>query len=287
MRMTIHLVPAEDAGWMLPLFEPTIARWSRRRLEQLGMEPKARQKALRIIERALDLEGPLTRPELAERIVSGGVQLDSSTRLHITLLSVTSGIACLGPDRGRSTCLVRREDWLGKRPRPDRERGLAELARRYLGAFGPASERDFAYWSGLPLRELRKGLSGISAELDQSRLGGETLLALRKPRRRVPPVGQVRMLGAFDTYMLGYKERGFAVRPEDEALVKEGGGGWIRPVIVQDGRLIGGWRVTRKGGKMQIKLIPLQPFSSVTRRAIDVEVADIGRFEDRRVSVEG
>ena len=39
MRMTIHLIPTDDAGWWLPLFEPVIEKWSRRRLEQLGMPP--------------------------------------------------------------------------------------------------------------------------------------------------------------------------------------------------------------------------------------------------------
>ena len=37
MRMTIHLIPTGDAAWWLPLFEPDIERWSRRRLAQLGM----------------------------------------------------------------------------------------------------------------------------------------------------------------------------------------------------------------------------------------------------------
>ena len=32
MRTTVHLIPTDDAGWWLPLFEPGIERWSRRRL---------------------------------------------------------------------------------------------------------------------------------------------------------------------------------------------------------------------------------------------------------------
>jgi hypothetical protein len=287
MRMTIHLIPSDDAGWMLPLFEPKIERWSRSRLEQLGMPAAAVRKAHRAAKRTLQREGPVTRPQLRERIAAAGVELDTQTGHHVIGLVVTSGLACLGPDRGRTTCLVLREEWLGKQPRFDRDKALAELARRYLRAFGPASDRDFAYWSGLTLGEVREGLRAISGELTESRLGEETLLSLKKQRRRAPPAGQLRMLGAFDTYMLGYKDRGFAVPPDEETFVTEGGGGWIRPVIVEDGRLIGGWRVTRKGGEMQISISPLAPFSSVTRTAVEAEVADIGRFEGRPVTVEG
>jgi len=279
MRMTIHMIPTDDAGWMLPLFEPAIEKWSRRRLEQLGMPPRTQEKALRVVERTLDREGPVTRPEVAERVRSAGVELDTYTRGHVVGLAVSSGLACLGPDRGRTACLVRREDWLGKLARFDHEVALAELARRYLRAFGPATERDFAYWSGLGLREVRAGLAGITSELTESRLDDDAMLSLKGKRSRLPPTGQVRMLGAFDTYMLGYRSRDFAVPTEHVAAVKEGGGGWIRPVIVEDGRVIGGWRSTRSGGRIEISLNLRQPLSAAVRKAIDAEVADIARFE--------
>ena len=85
------------------------------------------------------------------------------TRGTVVLLAVTSGMACLGPDRGRQTCLVLRRDWLGDPPPFDREVALAELARCYLRAFGPATDRDLATWSGLGLREVRSGL-GLGVE---------------------------------------------------------------------------------------------------------------------------
>ena len=47
MRMTIHIVPTDDAGWLLPLFEPRIEKWSRTRLGQLGMPTRTQDKALR------------------------------------------------------------------------------------------------------------------------------------------------------------------------------------------------------------------------------------------------
>jgi uncharacterized protein YcaQ len=195
------------------------------------------------------------------------------------MLAVTSGTACLGPDRGRSTCLVLRRDWIGELPGFDRDAALAELARRYLHAFGPASERDFAYWSGLSLREIRTGLSAISAELAESPFGEETLLTLKAEQRRLPPAGSIRMLGAFDTYMLGYRDRGFAVAPDDAAVVKEGGGGWIWPVIVEDGTVIGGWRSKRTKAGLEVVVRPLRRFDDTVRTAIEAEIDDIARFE--------
>jgi hypothetical protein len=283
--MTIHMIPTEDAGWWLPLFEPGIERWSRRRLTQLGLPAAKQDKALRVVARVLANEGPLTRSEVRERIEDAGIDLNTQTGMHIALTAVVSGIACLGPDDGAQTCLVRREDWLGKLPPSDRDKALAELARRYLGGFGPATDRDFAYWSGLPLREVRTGLQSISAEIGEVAVGDQTMLTLRGPDPGLPRRGQVRMLGNFDTYLLGWKDRKFAVTGEHAAHVKEGGGGWIRPVIVEDGVVVGGWRSARRGGRIEISLNLPKVERERLGAAIEAEVADIARFEDMEATI--
>jgi hypothetical protein len=287
MRTTVHLIPTEDAGWWLPIFEPGIEKWSRRRLSQLGMSAGQENKALRVIAKALADEGPMTRPEAAQRVVEAGIKLNASTRLHVIGLAVTSGIACLGPDRGKQTCIVRREDWIGKPPPFNRDRALAELARRYIGAFGPATDRDFAYWSGLPLRDVRAGLESIAKEIEEIRVGEETMLVRRGGLPRVPAAGQVRMLGNFDTYLLGWKNRSFSVASEHATHVKEGGGGWIRPVILEDGIVIGGWRSSRKGEALEITLNLPEAERERLGGKIDAEVADISRFEAMDVAVAG
>jgi hypothetical protein len=279
MRKTIHLIPTDDAGWWLPLYEPETERWSRRRLEQLGLPESKQNKALDVIARALADDGPLTRTQARERVEAAGVKLNQQTGMHIALTAVLSGIACLGPDRGKTTCLVRREDWIGKPPPFDRDRALAELARRYIRAFAPATERDFAYWAGLPLRDVRAGLKSISGEIDEVRVEEETMLAPRGGLPRLPTTGQVRMCGNFDTYLLGWKDRSFSVASEHATHVKEGGGGWIRPVIIEDGIVVGGWRSSRKGGHLEISLNLPDAERERLADKIEAEVADLSRFE--------
>ncbi len=285
MRMTIHLIPSDDAGWWLPLFEPGIEQWSRRRLGQLGMPARTQERALREIVRMLERDGPLTRTEVGNRLREKGIELDNLTGGHVLGLAVSSGKACLGPDRQGGTCLVLRHDWLGEQPRFDRDIALAELARRYLGAFGPATDRDFAYWAGLGLGEVRAGLEAIAGELEEVRVGDATLLALRGKLPRLPRLGQLRMLGNFDTYLLGWKDREFSVPAHHGTTVKEGGGGWIRPVIIRDGVVIGGWRSSRKGGRIEISLNLADSLTAAARKAIDAEIEDIERFEGIPVNV--
>jgi hypothetical protein len=279
MRMTVHLIPSDDAGWMLPLFEPIMEKWQRRRLVQLGLKPGDDDRALEVIKRALGADGPLTRNEARARVTEAGIELSQETGLHIVGLATTSGMAIQGPDFGVSPSLVLRREWLGEARPFDREAALAELSRRYLGAFGPATDRDFSRWAGLPLRDVRAGLAAIAPELTEQRVGEEVLLSLSKAGPRLPRSGHVRLLGAFDTYVLGYDSRDFAVSAGHGRRVNTRGGGMIEPLIVRDGEVLGLWQMRRKGKRIEAKLDPFEPLEADVEAAVEAELEDIARFE--------
>jgi len=275
MRKTIHLIPSEDAGWMVPLFAEATVRWSRKRLADFGLDRRAQDRALKYIHDLIDAEGPLTRREIGVHLTEAGYELAAEFKVHLWLLATLDGELCLGPDRGAYACLVRTSDWLGKLKERSREDSLAELARIYLRGYAPASERDFARWAGLPLRDARVGFERIARELARD---GE-LMRLKKGARRPGRSPVVRMLGAFDNYNLGYVDRGFAV---GEADVKQlaPGGGIIRPAITVDGAIVGTWSSKRSGRRLAVTIEPFAPLSNAVESGLTDEVADLGRFED-------
>jgi hypothetical protein len=168
--------------------------------------------------------------------------------------------------------------WLGEVERRPRAESLAELARRYLRGYGPATDRDFARWAGLPLRDVRLGIGRIASEVEEVKVDGNTLIRLkRKPRAPARPV--VRLLGAFDNYNLGYTSRAFAV---DDVDVKQivPGGGIVRPTITVDGRFVGTWSSRRSGRRLAVTVEPFAELRPETVGAIADEVDDLGRFED-------
>jgi hypothetical protein len=255
MRGTVHIVAAEDAAWLVELFAPLALPGSHRRLGQLGVAEVDRQRAVEVIRSALADRGPLTRSELMEPLTRAGITTDGQAAAHLPLLAALEGHLCFGPlARGKPT-FVLRDDWLGPDlPRMPRDTAVAELARRYLRAFGPAEPEDFATWAGLPLREARAAWPGASA-------------ARRAAAAPDPPV--TRLLPAFDTYLLGYRSRDFTV-PREHARKVWPGGGIVRPTVVENGHAIATWK--RSGAKIEI-----EPFG---RRAVtaDDEIADVARF---------
>jgi hypothetical protein len=110
-----------------------------------------------------------------------------------------------------------------------------------------------------------------------------TLLSLKASRPRLPAPGQVRLLGAFDTYVLGYANRDFAVAPDHGRGINTRGGGMIEPVIARDGELLGTWRLARKQKRAEVALQPFAGLKPSVREAIDAEIEDLARFEGRDV----
>jgi hypothetical protein len=275
----MHLIATDDVFWLVPLFDSALAATSRRRLAQLGLDGAAQRKALRTIKRALESDGFLGRSELVRRLGHSGVEIDASRRVHLFRLATAEGIACLGPDAGAETLLALARDWLGERPKHDREAALDELARRYLRAFGPATEVDFAGWSGLGLTELRGALARIGGELAEVRVGERRAWTLRRSPRR-PREGIVRLLPGWDNYLMGHRDRDFIAEPANWRRIMPGGG-LLRPAILVDGVAAGTWGLRRGGSSLRVTLSPFGELEAAVEEAIQAEVADIGRFEGR------
>jgi winged helix DNA-binding protein len=281
MRMTLHLLDADDARWMLPLFEPGIERWSRRRLGQLGMGGPVVERAMSQIERLLASGEPASRSQVVERLARVGIELTTQLRTHVFVTAVTSGIAAFGPDAERGQpALMRRDAWLGEAPRFDRERALAELARRYFAAFGPATEKDFAGWAGLPLRDLREGMRTVGGDLREVDLAGERAWSLGAERR--PASGPVvRLIPGWDNYLMGWRDRSF-LAPRERWTRIGLGGGMLLACVLRDGVAVGTWKLRRTGGRAKVQVAELERLDGATRSAISEEIADVARFEGLR-----
>jgi hypothetical protein len=158
-------------------------------------------------------------------------------------------------------------EWLGPTPSFDRDRALAELARRYLAGHGPADDRDLARWAGLPLRDARAALSAIAGEL-YVRADGLVDVAGRSRAARLPPP---RLLGAFDPLLLGWRSRESILGDGEPRVIR---GGLFRPVALVRGHAVATWKLS--GGNVE-----LEPFGRISRddaAAIEVEARDVRRY---------
>jgi hypothetical protein len=165
MRGMLHLVPAEDLGWLLQFFGPVFIRKSDRRYKQLSLDQETRKRAASEIRKALSQRGPLIRAELAEALAAKGIPVEGQFIAHLVRYAALEGVVCFGPERDGQLTYVLLDDWVGPAGQHDADQIQAELARRYLEAYGPAAPDDLASWSGISIGEARAGFEVISNDL--------------------------------------------------------------------------------------------------------------------------
>lgn len=266
-RGTLHLVRSEDYPWLQALTTPPLFTSSVRRLKQEGVLPGAAERAVAVIERALEDEGPLTRLQLRERLDAAGMQTDGQALIHLLFLAALRGIAVRGPMVGKQHAYVLVRDWLGE-PRPvDRGVALAELARRYLVGHAPAGDRDLARWAGLPLRDARAGLKAIGSELEETG-AGLVRLAGRPVAGEIP---RPRLLGAFDPVLLGWNSREAILGPHTHLVTVNG---MFRAFAMVEGRAAATWKFA--DGSVTVQ--PLGGLDERAAAALEVDAADVARF---------
>ncbi len=291
MRGTLHLIAADDLGLLLGLLGPVFLAGNQARHAQLGLDRDLKRRGVDAIRRILSEAGPLTRYEIVDRLQPHGVDLDRKTQAPIHLIQVAAleGVLCLGPDReNREPTYVLIDDWL-QRPRSRSSRAaLGELARRYVAAYGPAALEDLVTWSGLPVATARSAITMALPALAEVTVDGRTCLLLKerieRMREPLPARKTVRLLPAFDTYLLGYRSRELAVPAALERRLLRGGG-WRHPALVVDGRALGAWSLRARGVRGQVLVETLEPGGRAIRQGTEDEVADIGRFLGRDLTV--
>ncbi|MCD0452150.1 winged helix DNA-binding domain-containing protein [Actinocorallia sp. API 0066] len=270
MRGTLHLVPARDAGWLRELLAPSLLRRSERRYRELGLGPAELARGERVIADAL-ADGPLTRDELAVLLKEAGLDVSGQVPFHLVRRSALLGAVCFGPLRedGAATYVLV-ADWLPSAAGPSGEDAVRELLHRYLAAHGPATAADFATWSGLGLPATRAAWTHLltSGSIEPCRVGDQPEHALPAGEPlTLEPTGDVRLLPAYDNYLVAYKNRHLSVPPEHERAVWPGGG-QINPTIVVDGLVQGTWRQNHTP----------TPFHPLPQPALTTELTDISHF---------
>jgi hypothetical protein len=188
MRGTLHFVPAPDVRWMLDLLTPRVLAGSVNRQAALELDAAVFARCRQVFQRALTGGRQLTREEMLTTLERGGIPVDPRRGYHILWRLGQEQFLCFGPRAGKQPTFVLLDEWVPASRRLSREESLAELARRYFTSHGPATLRDFVWWSGLKVSDARTAIELSSSSLASETIDGTSywLPQNSTPRRRQP-----------------------------------------------------------------------------------------------------
>ena len=282
MRGTLHFVPARELRWMLQVTTPRMIAGLARRHRQLELEDEDFAQARDLVVEALAVGGSLGRTELMELWERNGIRTTGQRGYHLIYYLAQTGVICWGPPHRSQQSLVLLDEWAPGQRRLDGDEALAEFLVRYLAGHGPATLKDYVWWTKGTLAGAKTGLAIIRDRVTSFDLDGATYWMTTEladsAGSLTPRARSLHVLPGFDEYLLGYQDRTAVLAPEFADRVVPGANGIFKPLIVSKGRIAGTWRRAANGTRVAIESQPFTPLSLTEQSGFATGVRAYGRF---------
>ncbi|MGX1160058.1 winged helix DNA-binding protein [Arthrobacter sp. SLBN-100] len=258
MRGTLHVVAPEDLHWMLDLTAERLTKGIAGRHRELGIAWADIEKCRDLALERVAGRGSISRGELFQVFDAAGQPTQGQRGIHILGTLCRHGWLVQGPLAGNQQLLVDFESWIPVSRRLERQEAIAEFALRYFRSHGPATIRDFAWWTQIPLTEVRAAFEEAKDQLVELEFEGASFWLSPETASLldggVPGQRSVLLLPGFDEFVLGYTDRSLVLKPEHANKIVPGGNGVFKKTVVAGGEVIGTW--AREGTSASAAVVP-------------------------------
>ena len=277
MRGTLHFVTPEDCRWMLKMLTHRIMQRMATHYRKLEIDSKVLTKSKKVFEKMLTGGVALTREELYDGLTKAKVNVEGERGIHLINTAAQDALICFGPRNGKQHTFVLLDEWIAQPKERQPDEALAELTWRYFNSHGPATTHDFAWWSGLTLAEVKRGIEM------QSTLKCESIQDVNywfNPESIITKIKSpnVNLLSWFDEFIISYKDREAAFDPATKKFIGNPKNGIYTPVILIDGKIAGNWKRTISGTSVEVETAPFRTFTASEKTAVKRQIDRLKKF---------
>jgi hypothetical protein len=285
MRPTWHFVTPADICWMLELTAKQVKARFGYYNNRLGLDSEVLAKSNDVLVKALEGGKQLTRAGIASTLQQAGIDTNDNLRFgHILANAEQDGVIVSGGRQGKQFTYALLPERAPQLRVLARDEALAELARRYFESHGPATLKDYVWWSGLTVSDARAGIEMVKSQLAQEEIGGQAYWFTPSTRRaaaKAQPKSQapvVHLLPNYDEYIVAYTDRSAISEAVTDEKLDSRGNILFQYTIVIDGQIVGTWKRTFKKNTVVIALEPFRPLSADEEQAVTEATRRYGEF---------
>lgn len=287
LRPTWHLVALDDVRWIQALTAPRVHQLNGSMYRNLELDSETLAHTSSLMTSMLAGGNHLTRKEIGTRLAGNGIGATGQRLAYIVMYAELEALICSGPRQGKQQTYALVDERSPKGRALDRDEALARLAERFFRGHGPATAYDFAWWSGLTIADVKRGVA-MASGLESADYDGATWWAEPDwPEVDVEvDATRVHLLPNYDEYFSRDNRRSpypgadaMGGRAEAAALA-----GYAHHVVI-DGEWRGGWRRTIGTRSATVELDPTAAYTAKERAALDQATAAYGQFLDLPVAM--
>lgn len=277
LRPTWHFVSKNDIRWMLQLTAPRVKKQLESYNKMVKISAANVVKSLAVLEKILANGNYLTKQEIGEHLEVAKVKLAPNQVSLVLSYAEVEGLVCSGVVKGRKQTYRLLSELASGSEKFDRDKALAELARRFFVSHAPATLEDFTWWSGLTITEAKKALEMNKHWLVREEVGGHTYWLAGDFKGFDVDESTVHLLPNFDEYIVSYKDRGdvFTHGYYDKVINTFG---IFKPTVMVNGQMVGRWKRVAKSKKTTAEVELFVKISKQVRQQVKQEVEIYERF---------
>jgi hypothetical protein len=277
LRPTWHFVAPRDLRWLMRLSGPRVIAWNARRCRELGLDAKTLAKTNDVIGDAV-AERPLTRRALVAILGQRKLSPDGQRMPYMLMRAELDMVVTSGPLEGKQHTYAAFDARVSPAREITRDQALGRLAKRYFSSRGPATLKDFSWWSGLPMPDVRRAAEIAGRALKRIDTDGRTyLFAGEQPSPRAVR-SRVDLVQIYDEIGIAYTESRDVLQSDRAMVMVTSNLGGYPHVILREGRLLARWKVVRTRDQVRVETRIDGMLDAATRASLDRAVERYERF---------
>ena len=279
LRPTWHFVAPVDIRWIQSLTSPTVHAFNAYYYRLAELDAKLFMRAMKLLQKMLEGKNFLSRTRIQVLLEKNKIMARGLRFGLILMFAELEGLICSGPRTGKQLtyALLEERSDIASAYRPTDP--LAELTNKYFSTRGPATARDFMWWSGLKARQVREGIESLPGSFEKETLNEREYIFLPLEAKPKAPMQSSFLLPDYDEYGISYKNRdAYAVKNDKELFRK------LNPTykhyLVIKGKISGRWKRVVTKGIMSADAICLPGVGKNGQLAIRKAIDRYNRFQN-------
>ncbi|MBC8173230.1 MAG: AlkZ family DNA glycosylase [Chitinophagales bacterium] len=282
LRPTWHFVAPADIRWMLKLTAPGVQAFNAYYYRKYKLDETVFKRANKILIKELRDSKHLTRKELNIKFKEAGIIADELRLACIMMYAELEGLICSGPRRGKQFTYALLDERVKKTYTRKPDEALAELTLRYFNSRGPATIHDFAWWSGLSMAVVKKGILLNTQKLSKEVINGQEYWLGKDSQIVRPKYNRAFLLPDYDEYGISYKDRS-AFSYTGPPVMKKDTGPASTHTIVINGKSAGTWKSTFKANAVIVQINTFTQLNKTDKQTLEKAVKRYAAFFGKKL----
>jgi hypothetical protein len=273
MRPTWHFVSPEDIRWLLQLTAPRVNTANAFMYRKLELDDKIFKRTNIILTKALEGKKQLTRTQLQEVLKQKKIVADGLRLVYIMMRAELDGIICSGARAGKQFSYALLEERVPATKPISREQALVSFTRRYFTSRGPATIQDFAYWSGLTIKDAKEGAASLPPDFEKTTVNEKEYIFI--PGKTDPyKKRRTFLMPDYDEYGMSYKDRSALSSPAFRLDKTDPYSHWL----VVEGLIEGTWSPIKEKKETVAEAAPFIKLSKLKAMAVARAIKEYNYF---------